>query len=102
MTTEQFQRIFRKIEAPLALNVGVIGILIFLKTMGWIAIPEDFWKPILIYASLNLLAAPFAIRKRFVTPNVATPKCNFCGSYMTATELYCPGCKSASKVPDPM
>lgn len=97
MTTEQFQRIFQKIETPLAVNVGVIGILILLKTMGWITIPEIIWKSVLYYASLNLLAAPFAIRNRFVTPNIATPKCHYCGSYMTAIELKCPECKAISK-----
>lgn len=102
MTTEQFQRIFHKIETPLAINVGVVGFLILLKTMDWITIPENIWKFLLFYASTNLLAAPFAIKNRFITPNIATPKCNYCGSYMTATELYCPKCKSASKAPAPM
>lgn len=97
MTTEQFQRIFNRIETPLAINVGVIGFLILLKTMGWITIPELLWKSVLYYASLNLLAAPFAIKNRFVTPNIDTPKCHYCGSYMSATELKCPKCNAISK-----
>lgn len=97
MTTEQFISIFKKIETPLAINVGFVGILLFLHTFKLIAINDTWLQFLYIYASLNLVSAPFAIKNRFITPNIVTPKCPFCGSYMMSVKLRCLKCNSTSE-----
>jgi len=57
-----------------------------------------FFKGLLFWVAINLLAFPIA-RRRFVTPTVANPKCPYCGSDMVTVELYCEKCKSTSKAP---
>lgn len=35
-------------------------------------------------------------RKRFITPTIANPKCNYCDKYLVTSELYCESCKAFS------
>ena len=97
MTSEQILSLFKRLETKLTINVYLVGGLIFLHTMEWISIPRNYWKILLLYTALNLMATPFAIKHRFVTPNIAAPKCHYCGSYMISTKLECPKCKSTSE-----
>ena len=99
MENKIVQQYLKKFETPLALNLGIVGGLLFLHAFGFLSIPASQLNWIIGYASLNLLSAPFAIRERFVTPNIVARKCNFCGSYLRSVKLVCPKCKASSEEP---
>jgi len=77
-------------------HLGILSILLILHTFGLIAMDSIFYKGLVIWVALNILALPVA-RKRFITPKIANPKCPYCGANLTATELYCESCKAVSK-----
>jgi len=88
-----------KIEFPLSsVHLGILSVLLILHLFDVITMESRFFKALLFWVAINLLAFPVA-RRRFITPKVASPKCPFCGSYMTTIELYCEKCKSSSKIP---
>lgn len=97
MDTDTLQQYFKKIELPLSINVGVVGGVLFLHALSFITVPPSTLKWLLGYASLNLISAPFALKERFITPNIVARKCNFCGSYLRSVKLVCPKCESISE-----
>lgn len=83
---------FKKIELPLTVNTGLCGLILLLQTINVVNISSTYFGIIMVYSALNLIAAPFSLKKRFVTPNIVAPKCPFCGGYMIATKLKCENC----------
>jgi tRNA(Ile2) C34 agmatinyltransferase TiaS len=71
---------------------------LLLQATEVIAMNPLFFKSLLLWVAINLLAFPVA-RKRFITPKIAKPKCHYCGGNMTTVELRCEKCKASSKVP---
>jgi|GEM_PF-5181250 tRNA(Ile2) C34 agmatinyltransferase TiaS len=88
-----------KIELRLSsVHLGILSMLLLLHVFEVITMDVVFFKGLLFWVAINLLAFPIA-RRRFVTPTVANPKCPYCGSDMVTVELYCEKCKSTSKAP---
>jgi len=88
-----------KIELRLSsVHLGILSVLLILQVTEVITMNSLLFKGLLFWVAVNLLAFPVA-RRRFVTPKLASAKCNFCGSNMITTELYCEKCKSFSKIP---
>jgi len=88
-----------KVELRLSsVHLGILSILLLLKVFDVINMDPLFFKGLVTWVALNLLAFP-AARKRFVTPTIVNPKCHFCGSEMTTVKLYCEKCKATSGVP---
>jgi len=88
-----------KIEFRLsAVHLGILSVLLLLHAFELITMESLFFKALLFWVAINLLAFPVA-RRRFITPKIMNPKCHFCGSDMITVELYCEKCKSFSRVP---
>jgi len=88
-----------KLEVGLSsIHLGVLSILLILHSLEVIIINPIFFKGLLMWVAINLLAFPVA-RSRFVTPSIVNPKCPYCESNLVTVELYCEKCKSTSKAP---
>jgi len=88
-----------KIEVSLSsVHLGILSFLLLLQATDIITMNPLFFKALIFWVALNLLAFPQA-RKRFTTPKIANPKCHYCGGDMITVELRCEKCKSSSKVP---
>jgi hypothetical protein len=81
-----------------SVHLGVLSILLLLQVFDIIKMDPLYFKGLVVWVAVNLLAFP-AARRRFVTPKIVNPKCHYCGSEMTTVELYCEKCKSSSKAP---
>jgi hypothetical protein len=98
MTNILYELIGKHKDATLAINNGICGFILILYTLNINIIPSILAEGVLIYAAINLLAAPYGFKHRFITPNIASPKCPFCGSYMTTTQLKCENCNNVSSL----
>jgi hypothetical protein len=78
-----------------AVHIDALALLLVLQSFGMITMDITLFKGLTLWIAFNLAAFPVA-RKRFVTPSIASPKCNFCGSYMTTSELICEKCHARS------
>jgi hypothetical protein len=88
-----------KIEVGFSsVHLGVLSILLILHATEVITMNPLFFKGLLFWVAVNLLAFPQA-RKRFVTAKVANQKCHYCGGNMITVELRCEKCKASSKAP---
>jgi len=88
-----------KIEVSLSsVHLGILSVLLLLHATEVVTMNPLFFKGLLLWVAVNLLAFPIA-KKRFVTPKIANPKCHYCGGNMTTVELRCEKCKASSKVP---
>jgi hypothetical protein len=92
-------KITPKVEIGLSsVHLSVLSLLLILHAFELITINPIFFKALLVWVGVNLIAFP-AARRRFITPRIENPRCPNCGSYLTTTELYCENCKSVTKIP---
>ncbi len=90
LLTEQFFNVAITVGSG---QVTFLGVLLALQGFGIISIGQSFnW--IYLWIAANLLSVP-VIRKRMLSPRIASPTCNHCGSKgMVATGLVCMNCGS--------
>ena len=92
-----FSRFFRtRTDTTFTINQSFFALLVIVDAFGIVIIDPNFKTWIIVYVALNLLVYP-VIRKQFVTPKVANPKCNYCGGKMHTIELKCNDCGAKSE-----
>ena len=89
---------FFKSSITFAINQSFFALLVIFDTFGIITIDPTWKKWIIFYIALNLLIVPL-LRKQFLTPNIASPKCNFCDGIMHTSKLKCGKCGAESQEP---
>ena len=95
-----------KTRKGIAINQIIVGILLLIsQTIYFSSDPSSdfalnfkfFANGIVYYAVISLIAMAYIIVNRtFVTPEVKSPKCHFCGAPMKTTKLTCDNCESDS------
>lgn len=87
-------------ELAVWLHLIIVGGALILNALAIITF-STFWLSVFMaLAGIQLVAASCVAKSRsFLTPEVADPKCQFCGGYMMASKLRCRKCGAVSELP---
>ena len=89
---EHLKKIIPKMQMPASVTLAICGLFLFINVLTPLPISKLTYDSVIVYVALNSIAAPFALRHRFITPKIRNAKCPFCGVYMNTVKLKCPEC----------
>jgi len=88
--TELFSAVRSKLRLPLSIHLGLVGFILFMHGGGFFVIEPPMSQVLYCWAALNLISLAASIR--YITPQIANPKCPNCGRYMSVLSLKCEEC----------
>jgi len=94
--TELLSTVRSKLGLPLSIHLGIVGFLLLLEGIGISILTPSSSKILYCWAALNLMS--LASRPRYITPQIANPKCPHCGKYMSVLSLRCEECGGTFQV----